>query len=163
MYIESLNPKYRLEQLRDHALLPYDLLLLADETQYAIDKYVFDSDVYTLKEDAKELAVFCLYPVDKETLEIKNIAVSSELQGKGIGSLLIKEIIHLAKKDGYNTLIVGTADCGVDQIRFYERNGFVKYDVKKDFFTVNYKEPIIENGIQLRDMVMLQMKLFSSN
>lgn len=159
MYIESINPAYKLELIQTDVLPPYDLLLLADETCSAIDKYVFDSDVYVLKQGRCELAVFCLYRVDEDTLEIKNIAVSSELQGKGIGSVLIREILMLAKAANYSRLIVGTAECGVDQIRFYERNGFVKYAVKKDFFIHNYEEPIIENGIQLRDMVMLQRDL----
>ncbi|MBL1408836.1 GNAT family N-acetyltransferase [Sphingobacterium faecale] len=159
MYIESLNPAYALELLTADAQLPYPLLLLADETRYAIDKYVFDSDVYVLKEGARALAVCCLYRIDDSTLELKNIAVSEELQGKGIGSVLIREIVDIARKAGYRTLIVGTADCGVDQIRFYERAGFVMYAVKKDFFIHNYEAPIVENGVQLRDMVMLRMEL----
>ncbi|MFD2554930.1 GNAT family N-acetyltransferase [Sphingobacterium tabacisoli] len=159
MYIQSLNPAYHLVLVKADAQLPYSLLLLADETRYAIDKYVFDSDVYVLKEGEKELAVFCLYPIDRDTLELKNIAVSSDLQGRGIGSLLIKEIITIAQREHYKQLLVGTADCGVDQIRFYERNGFVKFAVKKDFFVHNYEEPIIENGVQLRDMVMLRRDL----
>lgn len=159
MYIESLNPAYALELLTADEQLPYSLLLLADETRYAIDKYVFDSDVYVLKEGARALAVCCLYRIDDSTLELKNIAVSEELQGEGIGSVLIREIVDIARKAGYRTLIVGTADCGVDQIRFYERAGFVKYAVKKDFFIHNYEAPIVENGVQLRDMVMLRMEL----
>ncbi|MDR2285768.1 MAG: GNAT family N-acetyltransferase [Sphingobacterium sp.] len=159
MYIQSLNPAYHLVLVEADNQLPYSLLLLADETRYAIDKYVFDSDVYVLKEEEEELAVFCLYRIDQDTVELKNIAVSSELQGKGIGSRLIKEIVAIAQRGGYKQLIVGTADCGVDQIRFYERNGFVQYTVKKDFFVHNYEEPIIENGIQLRDMVMLRLDL----
>ncbi|EPH13624.1 hypothetical protein HMPREF9713_00405 [Myroides odoratimimus CCUG 12700] len=159
MYLEEVYPQYKIELIEDKQVLPYSLLLLADETVQAIDKYVFDSNVYVLREGSHDLAVFCLYHIDHEVVELKNIAVSAELQGKGIGSLLIKEVIRLARVGGYCQIIVGTADCGVDQIRFYERNGFVKYDVKKDFFIENYDEPIIENGIQLRDMVMLKMSI----
>lgn len=159
MYLEEVYPQYKVERIENNLLLPYPLLLLADETVQAIDKYIFDSDVYVVREGGSDLAVFCLYSIDKDIVELKNIAVSVELQGKGIGSLLIKEVIRLARVAGYRQIIVGTADCGVDQIRFYERNGFVKYDVKKDFFIENYEEPIIENGIQLRDMVMLKMSI----
>lgn len=159
MYLEEVYPQYKVERIENNLLLHYPLLLLADETVQAIDKYVFDSDVYVVREGSSDLAVFCLYSIDKDIVELKNIAVSVELQGKGIGSLLIKEIIRLVRGGGYRQIIVGTGDCGVDQIRFYERNGFVKYDVKKDFFIENYDEPIIENGIQLRDMVMLKMSI----
>lgn len=159
MFIEEIYPQYSIVLLKKEEVLPYPLLLLADETVKAIDKYVLDSNVYVLREADKELAVFCLYQVSETTVELKNIAVSSELQGKGIGSILIKEIISICKGEGYSHLIVGTADTGVDQIRFYERNGFVKYDVRKEFFLKNYDEPIIENGVQLVDMVMLEMKI----
>jgi aminoglycoside 6'-N-acetyltransferase I len=54
---------------------------------------------------------------------------------------------------------VGTADCGLAQIRFYERNGFVKYAIRKDFFIKNYELPIYENGQLLKDMIMLKYTL----
>lgn len=158
-YITTINPAYRLLLVTERADYPFALLLLADETVDAINKYVDHSAVFVLKEGTVDLAVFCLYPIDKSTLELKNIAVHESLQGKGIGSLLICEVVAIAKKKGYSHLIVGTADCGIDQIRFYERNGFKKYGVKENFFIDNYKEPIIENGIQLKDMVMLEMYL----
>lgn len=150
---------YSLKLIVNKEDYPYSLLLLADETREAIDKYVYDSDVYVVYQGEDKAAVFCLYRIDKDTIELKNIAVASSLQGKGIGSILIKEIIAIAQKSGYRELIVGTADCGVDQIRFYERNGFVKYAIKENFFIDNYPEPIIENGIQLKDMVMLRMDI----
>lgn len=156
MSLEDKHPPYKIELITDDSRLPYSLLLLADETVAAIDKYIFKSDVYVLTEEKEQLAVLCICKIDKDTLEIKNIAVSDELQGKGIGTLLIGEIVQIAKDRGYVRLIVGTADCGVDQIRFYERNEFVKYGVKKNFFIENYEVPIVENGIQLRDMVMLE-------
>ena len=61
----------------------------------------------------------------------------------------------------YPNLIVGTADCGLAQIRFYERNGFVKYAIRKDFFIENYEQPIYENGTLLKDMIMLRYTLDS--
>lgn len=59
----------------------------------------------------------------------------------------------------YSKLIVGTADSGIDQIRFYERNGFMKFGLRKNFFIENYELPIIENGIQLKDMILLSYDL----
>lgn len=150
---------FRLKLVENKEEYPYPLLLLADETREAIDKYVYDSDVYVVYQGGDKIAVFCLYRIDEDTIELKNIAIAPSLQGKGMGSILIKEIIAIAQRKGYNELIVGTADCGVDQIRFYERNGFVKYAVKENFFIENYAEPIIENGIQLKDMVMLRMDI----
>ncbi len=137
---------------------PYDLLLLADETKEGIHKYLFESEVYIAKlsDNDAHIGVFCLYPVNSDTIEIMNIAVSEQYQNRGIGSHLLTESFKIAKEQGYKELIVGTADCGMKQIRFYEKNGFVKYDVRKNYFTDIYDTPIYENGIQLKDMVMLK-------
>lgn len=140
---------------------PYDLLLLADETIEGINKYLFDSEVYVAKRNDKEdpVGVFCLYRVDADTIELKNIAVTETCQGCGIGSSLIDKAVTIAEAKGYKQIILGTADCGVKQIRFYEKNGFVKYDIKKNYFLDIYDTPIYENGIQLKDMVMLKRRL----
>jgi hypothetical protein len=61
----------------------------------------------------------------------------------------------------FENVIVGTPDQAVKQINFYEKNGFIKYDLKKDFFIKNYPAPIIDNGVTLRDMVMLKVKISS--
>ncbi|MDR2009752.1 MAG: GNAT family N-acetyltransferase [Bacteroidales bacterium] len=138
---------------------PYNLLLLADETIEAINKYLFDSDVYIAKTEKETVGVFCLLAHDEETIEIMNIAVSLEMQNKGIGSHLMSEIEKIARKGKYKTIIVGTADCGFKQIHFYEKNGYSRYDLKKDFFLEKFGEPIFENGIMLKDMVMLRKKI----
>jgi len=72
---------------------------------------------------------------------------------------LINHVKEIAYKENYTEIIVGTADNGINQIRFYERNGFVKYAVKKNYFIDNYSRPIVDDGVLLKDMVMLKMKL----
>jgi aminoglycoside 6'-N-acetyltransferase I len=138
---------------------PYELLLLADETIEAVNKYLFDSDVYIAKIEKEVVGVFCLLPHNAETIEIMNIAVSLEMQNNGIGSRLMSEIEKIARKANYKTIIVGTADCGLKQIHFYEKNGYAQYDLKKDFFLEKFGEPIFENGIMLKDMVMLRKNI----
>jgi len=140
---------------------PYELLLLADETVESINLYLFDSEVYiaTLAGDEKPVGVFCLYPVDTSAIELKNIAVREAYQNKGVGSLMLEKIDGIAREQGYREIIVGTGDCGFDQIRFYERNGFRKYGVRENFFLDLFDEPIYENGIQLKDMVMLKKEV----
>jgi len=141
--------------------LPFDLLLLADETIGVIEKYIYDSEVYvaTESEESEVIAVFALYKISSSEIEIKNIAVRETLQNNGIGSFLISEIRRIARAARYKNIIVGTPDSAARLIGFYEINGFRKYDLKKDFFIKNYPAPIIEDGVVLRDMVMLKMEL----
>ena len=68
--------------------IPYDLLLLADETIDAINKYIHQSDLYVLDRDNIILAVFALQTISNDTVEIKNIAVDTAFQGQGIGQRL---------------------------------------------------------------------------
>lgn len=149
--------KMKLEKIENN--YPYDLLLIADETIEGINKYLFDSDVYIAKTEKEAVGVFCLLPRDEETIEIMNIAVSLEMQNKGIGSYLLSKIEKIARKGEYKTIIVGTADCGLKQIHFYEKNGYSRYDLKKNYFLEIYSEPIFENGIMLKDMIMLRKRL----
>lgn len=160
-YKDAVKERMNLTIRQVTADYPYDLLLLADETIEGINKYLFDSEVYvaTLPETEQSVGVFCLCRIDADTVEIMNIAVSENNQGNGIGSSLIESAVRIAEEKGYRQIILGTADCGIKQIRFYEKNGFVKYDIKKDYFTKKYDTPIYDNGIQLKDMVMLKREI----
>jgi len=139
--------------------IPYDLLLLADETIEAIDKYVHQSDIYVLERDNIVIAVFVLQAICSDTIEIKNIAVDTAFQGQGIGQGLLKDAINLAKEKGFKKIIIGTGDAGIKQLYLYQKVGFEIYDIKHRFFIDHFPEPIYENGIQLKHMIMLKIDL----
>ncbi|MFN1217365.1 GNAT family N-acetyltransferase [Chryseobacterium kwangjuense] len=147
--------KFTFRKLDPGSDIPYELLLLADETAAAIDRYIFDSVIYILNDGADDIAVLALYPNSETELEIKNIAVTEKYRNQGIGSILINKSKEIALGSGYTILSVGTSDTGFQQIRFYEKNGFIKKGIRKDFFTENYPFPIYENGLQMRDMIIL--------
>lgn len=154
----EINAMLKPRPLHKHEDLPYHLLLLADETIEAIEQYVHQSEVYMAEIEGEPMGVVCLYPVDARTVEIKKLAIAERYQGRGYGTLLMDGIKERVKKD-HATMIVGTADAGRRQIAFYEKNGFRKFGLKKNFFIDHYKAPIYEDGVQLRDMVMLKLEL----
>ncbi|CAI8699018.1 GNAT family N-acetyltransferase [Chryseobacterium sp. IT-36CA2] len=145
--------------LHSDSEISYHLLLLADETKEAINQYIFNSDIYLLHDGTENIAVMALYKKSTTELEIKNIAVIENCRNKGIGSILMNKAKEIAKENQYKTLTVGTSDTGFQQIRFYEKNGFIKSGILKDFFIENYATPIYENGLQMRDMVLLSHHL----
>jgi ribosomal protein S18 acetylase RimI-like enzyme len=155
------SSEYKINKLQSKKDIPFRLLLLADETMEAIEKYIYDSDVYivTANEQPEPIAVFALYKISNATIEIKNIAVEEAFRSKGIGSYMINEIKKIAKRENFDSVVAGTPDCSSRQIKFYEQNGFVKSHIKRNFFIENYSESIIENGITLRDMIMLRSNL----
>lgn len=153
------GPDRRIRRLLTGEKIPYHLLLLADETTEGIDRYIRESDIYIVENKGRFIAVYVLQPVDSSVIEIKNIAVDREYQGRGIGLSMLSDAIRRAGEEGYSEIIIGTATQAARQISLYEKAGFKKYAIKKDFYLRLYPDPIIENGVQLRDMVMLKKVL----
>lgn len=133
-----------------------DLLLLADEQEDMIDRYLDHGTMYVLDDNG----VKCECVITDEgngILEIKNIATVPEHQGKGYAKALIEFLIKQYRGQ-YSVLQVGTGDSPLT-IPFYEKCGFVRSHIISYFFTDNYDHPIIECGVQLVDMVYLQRTL----
>lgn len=130
-----------------------DLLLLADEQIEMVEKYLDQGRMFILEDDG--IKAECLVTDEGEgTLEIKNIAVLPQFQRKNYGRALIDFLIR-NYSDTYSVLQVGTGDSPMT-MPFYEKCGFVRHHVIKNFFIDNYDHPIIEAGVQLKDMVYLR-------
>ena len=133
-----------------------DLLLLADESEDMINRYLESGDMFALFDnDVKTVCVVAA--IDKEACELKNIATYEEYQGSGYGKALIKYISDFYKND-YKSMLVGTGDIPAI-LSFYENCGFAISHRLKNFFTDNYDHPMFEDGIQLVDMVYLKKNL----
>ncbi len=146
-------------QLQKDEAIPFDLLLLADEEMRAIERYIYQSDIYVVEIEGKTIGVYALYPIDENAAEIKAIAVDEAYQNRGIGKLMLKDAEAKAREKSLGKLIIGTPSIAQKQIAIYRKAGFELFDVKKDFFIDYYSEPIFEDGVQLKDMVMLRKKL----
>ncbi len=133
-----------------------DLLLLADEQESMIDRYLERGDLFALYDgDLKSVCV--VVAVDSSTCELKNIATYEKYQGQGYGRALIDYLFDYYK-DTYKTMLVGTGDCP-SILSFYKRCGFELSHRVKNFFTDHYDHPIFEEGVQLVDMVYLKREL----
>ena len=133
-----------------------DLLLLADEQESMLDRYLERGELFVLEDDGVK-AVCVVTNEGDGTFELKNIATNPENQGKGYGKKLI-EFICNHFKDRCHTLIVGTGDSPMT-IPFYQHCGFSEYRRVPCFFLDNYDHPIFEGGKQLIDMVYLKREL----
>lgn len=132
------------------------LLLLADEQEDMIDRYLERGTMYVLEDDG--LCCECVVTDEGDgVLEIKNIATLPERQRKGYAGRLIE---FLADKytGQYRLLQVGTGDSPLT-IPFYERCGFRRSHCIRNFFAEHYDHPIVEAGVQLVDMIYLKREL----
>ena len=132
------------------------LLLLADEQEDMVDRYLERGTMYVL--DDNGVKAECVVTEEENgVLEIKNLATEPKYQKMGYGKALID---FLAQKYAgqYALLQVGTGDSPLT-VPFYEKCGFRRSHIVKNFFTENYRHPIYECGKRLTDMVYLQRKL----
>ena len=146
----------KIEKITENKKQFLDLLLLADEQESMIDKYLPNGDLFALYDDDLK-SVCVVVPINNETCELKNIATYEKYQGKGYAKALIKFLSDQYKKD-YKIMLVGTGEIPAI-LSFYESCGFERSHIVKNFFTDNYDHPIMEGGIQLIDMVYLKKKL----
>ena len=132
------------------------LLLLGDEQEDMIDRYLERGTMYVLEEDGVQ-AECVVTDEGGGLLELKNIAVRPEVQGRGYGKTLVDFLVR-TYKERYTVLQVGTGD-SPSTIPFYESCGFRRHHLVKNFFTDHYDHPIYERGVQLVDMVYLQKEM----
>ncbi|HNX21774.1 MAG TPA: GNAT family N-acetyltransferase [Bacteroidales bacterium] len=146
----------KIEKILENKKQFLDLLLLADESEVMIDKYLPEGDMFALYDgDLKSICV--VIPINQEICELKNIATYEQFQGKGYGKALINFISDFYKKD-YKIMLVGTGETpGI--LSFYEGCGFQISHRLKNFFTDNYDHPMFEDGVQLIDMIYLKKEL----
>jgi len=129
-----------------------DLLLLADEQEDMIDKYLERGEMFVL--DDKGVKAECVITQEGDGVyELKNIAVLPDCQRKGYGKNLIEFL--LTHYSDCNVLFVGTGDCH-SILSFYNICGFTESHRIKNFFIDNYDHPMFEDGKQLVDMVYLK-------
>lgn len=150
-------------------LLP--LLLLADEQEDMVGRYIDRGSLFVVEDGndgesaggvghgvVGDVRAECIVTDEGNgILEIKNIAVDPSSQGKGYGRALV-EYVASRFAGRFSVLQVGTGDSPLT-VPFYEKCGFVRHHVIKDFFTDNYDHPIIEADVILKDMVVLQRRL----
>lgn len=146
---------------------PMHLLLLADPSRPLVAAYVARGQCFVAERDDREeeqagggiVGVYVLLPTRPGTVELVNVAVCEEEQGKGIGKRLVLHAVEQARAQRYRTIEVGTGSTGVVQLALYQKCGFRMTGIDRDFFVRHYEEELYENGVRLRDMVRLSQDL----
>lgn len=157
---EFMGEQKEIREIKENKKQYLDLLLLADEQEDMVDRYLERGTMYVLDDDG--IKAECVVTDEGGgILEIKNIAVAPDSQRCGYGRRMI-QFLEEAYSGRFDILQVGTGDSPLT-IPFYESCGFVKSHVVKGFFTEHYDHPIYEGGRQLTDMIYLRMNLTTEN
>ena len=123
-----------IRKVRENKKQYLSLLLLADEEERMIDRYLDRGEMYVV-DDGGVKSECVVTDEGGGVLEIKNLATLPSEQGKGYASALI------------------------ETLPFYEKRGFVRVGRIPRFFADNYEKPIVDGGVLLVDMIVLERKL----
>lgn len=135
----------------------WDLLLSADPSKKLIQDYLQAGMLFARSKDGHPIAVMVLQELSPDKLEIKNIAVDPRFENRGIATKLLQDAVHFAKVHHYQQLQIGTGSTSFKQLYLYQKIGFRVTEIKRNFFVKNYGQPIHENGLLLRDMLVLTL------
>lgn len=165
----------RIASVGNHREQYRDLLLLADEQWDMVERYLHRGEMFAAhaEDETRTKAGSALVPdralgcmivtdegVDERGLriaEVKSLAVAPSHQRRGVGRALL-EFAAARHAPTHDVLRVGTGDSPLT-VPFYEACGFTRSRVLPNFFIDNYDHPIVEAGVQLKDMVILERRL----
>ena len=131
------------------------LLLEADPSELIIRDVFTHSCAYEIRVEHALTGVMLLVRPNTDTLEIANISVGRAYRRQGLGSRLIDRAKMETVRLGLRRLEVGTGSTSFEALCFYQTCGFRMDRIERDYFVDRYQQPIVENGITLRDMVRL--------
>ncbi|HMB99863.1 MAG TPA: GNAT family N-acetyltransferase [Flavobacteriaceae bacterium] len=80
-------------------------------------------------------SIFRPWEAYKLSLE-HSVYVDKDCRSQGIGKLLMTELINLAKKEGYHTMIAGVDASNKESVEFHKKFGFKEIGIFKE---VGYK------------------------
>ena len=129
------------------------LLLLGDEQESSIDKYLGRGELFALHDGG--LRSICVVTDEGDGIvEIQNLATDERHQRQGYASKLMEYVCE-HYRERYSKVVLGTGDVpGI--LSFYRHRGFAETHRLPDYFTNNYDHPIIEDGVLLKDKVYLE-------
>lgn len=92
-------------------------------------------ELYVLEnDDEKDIGFLCLRFDDDTEAEIDYIAISEKEEGKGLASLFLNDVLTEITHDGIEKIFLEVRSKNTRAIAFYERNGFVQYRVRKNYY-----------------------------
>ena len=135
------DEQQKIREIKENKKQYLDLLLLADEQEDMIDRYLERGIMYVL--DDNGIKAECVVTDEGDgILEIKNLAVTPDSQRRGYGRRMIRFLAD-TYSGRYDILQVGTGDSPLT-VPFYESCGFWRSHVVKDFSRSIMTNPIYE-------------------
>lgn len=137
----------------------WPLLLEADPEKKMVESYLDTSELLEIRDKNQLLGLLVLQEKNTTTVEIMNVSVIKEAQNQGIGQRLLREVLRKSRKRGYEQIQVKTGTTSLAPLIFYQKQGFRVVSVLPNYFIQNYQRTLVENGVTLKDALLLQRSL----
>jgi GNAT superfamily N-acetyltransferase len=153
-----MQPDIR-EARKDELETLFPLLLLAEPSASALRWGLKNlSDTVYRMDAGGELAGAATMRWRRNPCEMLELAIVRERQGGGLGRRFVAWLVAEAERRGKPEIIVGTSTTSAANIIFYQKCGFRADQVRQDYFWY-YDEPVYENGLVVRDMLVFRLEL----
>ncbi len=137
----------------------FPLLLLAEPSASALSWGLKNlSDTVYRMDAGGELVGAATMNWRREPCEMLELAILRERQGRGLGRQFVEWLVAEARRRGKPEIIVGTSTTSAANIIFYQKCGFRADHIRHDYFWY-YDEPVYENGLVVRDMLVFRLDL----
>lgn len=113
----------------------WNVNILKSELQNPLSKYI-------VAKANNEILGFAGIIDTIDQVEITNIVVKKNMRNKGIGNLLLNELISIAKTMQKNSITLEVNCSNMYAIKLYEKNGFKTYGLRKKYYN-NINDAII--------------------
>jgi len=101
------------------------LFELAEDSRAQLDSYLDSGRVLVALHGPDVIGHLQLVETDRPgEVELKNMAVREDLQGRGVGRQLVSAALGLIPAASASAMIVATATADIGNLRFYQRQGF---------------------------------------
>jgi ribosomal protein S18 acetylase RimI-like enzyme len=98
----------------------------------------------TVAEQGGEVVGLILLHFTEEGFSIDNLAVAPDRQGAGVGRALLIHAEDEARRRGFDSVALFTADAMTENLELYERIGYAEYDRRDhgDVVLVHMRKPL---------------------
>lgn len=108
-----------------------------------VDTLKLQNTIYLVAEMQEKIVGYIGIWKILDEADITNIAVREDCRSKGIGQLLLREGIGMAKNEGIKDLTLEVRKSNEHAIKLYEKNGFKSVGIRPNFYDKPKEDAII--------------------
>jgi [ribosomal protein S18]-alanine N-acetyltransferase len=89
---------------------------------------------YVVEEDPSGIAGYAGLNLGSEVADVMTVAVAPRAQGRGLGRILLEELVERARQDGAEYLMLEVRDDNLPARRLYEHAGFEVLTTRRRYY-----------------------------